>query len=650
MAETVTNGLGMTLRRVEPGTVRMGARDDEADAWRVGRDERPRREVTVGDALYVAETPVTNAQYEAFDETHAADRGTRGLSTGDDEAAVMVSWRDAVAFCEWLSAETGDPYRLPTEAEWEYACRAGTTTPFHTGTDLPDACRRHQADDWHPTPVDLTVGETPANDWGLRDCHGLVEEWCRDWHGPYPDRPQTDPVGRADGVARVTRGGSHNTATTHLRSAARSAALPDDRNWFVGFRPVMGPEPSGDPLPSVAGERWREPSDGPDWTPPTPDGDPYFAGPTRFVPPVEEDAPGPPYSHNHCPAVTWTDAGDLLAVWFSCEDEADREMVLLGSRFRPGEGWDEPSVFFDVPDRNLTGSALFHDPDTGDLSHFNGVGAASHWANLAAMVRTSSDGGATWSAPEFVDPNHRYRNQVIAGTLKTEDGALVQPCDAVSTGSGGTAIHRSPDGGETWTDPGRGSPPARFEAGETGGTIAGIHAGVVELDDGRLLALGRGDTVDGQMPVSVSDDGGATWTYSASDLPPLDTGQRLVLTRLREGPLLLVSFTDPQGADDPSGMDLRTPGGDRARCRGLFAALSFDEGASWPVRRLVSPGDPPRELSGGAWTGSFTADETHGEPMGYLAATQTPDGVVHLLSSANHYRFDADWLTEYAER
>jgi len=653
----VTTDLGLSFVRVDPGTFRMGAGPDEADEWAVHRDERPAREVTVSEPFRVAETPVTNAQFEAFDEAHRDRRGARGISTGDDEAAVQVSWHDAVAFCEWLSDETGRPVRLPTEAEWEYACRAGTTTPFHTGETLPESARREQTDDWHPSPVDLTVGETPANDWGLRDVHGVVEEWCRDWYGPYPDEPRTDPVGRADGAAKVTRGGSHNTRLRYLRSANRSGALPGDRNWFVGFRPVVGEPPDTDPLPSAGpNARVRQvdrsgssgnagPDDRSD--------DSFFAGPDRFVR-EPDDSSVPLFDHNHCPAVTHCGNGDLLAVWFSTDEEGGREMAILGSRRRAGrDRWDPPSEFFAVPDRNLTGSALFRDPDDGRLYHFNGVGAGSHWANLALVVRTSDDDGETWSAPRFADPNHRYRNQVIAGTLKTEDGRLIQPCDAVSSGSGGTAIHVSPDGGTTWRDPGRDRPRPRFRAGESGGTIAGIHAGVVELDDGRLLALGRGDTVDGRMPRSVSDDGGETWTYAPSAFPPVGAGQRLVLTRLGEGPLLYVGFTDESGdaadpagtSDDRTGMEMRTPAGDIERCYGLFAAVSFDEGESWPVRRLLSPGAPAAEFDGGAWTGEFVADETHAEPAGYLAATQTPDGVVHLLSSALHYRFTLGWLT-----
>lgn len=643
--ETFSNSLGMTFVRIAPGTFRMGAKPGEGTPYNVHHDERPAHEVTIEQSFYVAETPVTNAQFEAFDESHAARRGRRGISTDDDEAAVNVSWHDAVAFCEWLSEREGRPYRLPLEAEWEYACRAGTETPFYTGTELPRDFHRQQEDSWHPTPVELTVGETPSNDWGLRDLHGIVEEWCHDWYGPYVDGPQTDPAGREDGLVKVTRGGSHNTDVAYLRAANRSGTFPEDRNWLIGFRPVIATFPDTDPLPASGPQPWAQGVDSAarDWCSHE---EAYFEGPIRFVgEPV--DSSTPTFGHNHCPSLTWCENGDLLAVWFATDDEGGREMTILGSRRRAGnDEWDRPSEFFNAPDRNVTGSALFHDPDDGTLYHFNGVGASSHWANLALVLRKSDDDGVTWSKPRFVDPDHGYRNQVISGTIKTDDGHLIQPCDAVSGGQGGTAIHVSPDGGTTWRDPGREQPAPQYEEGRSGGTIAGIHGGIVELDDGRFLALGRSDDVDGRMPRSVSNDAGQTWRYSSSAFPPIGTGQRLVLTRLREGPLLYVGFTDSSAVlDDPSGMNMIAPDGVVRRCYGLFAAVSFDEGDSWPSRRLLSPGDPARTLDGGAWTGEFVADETHGEPQGYLAATQTPDGVVHLLSSALHYQFDVDWLT-----
>jgi len=208
----------------------------------------------------------------------------------------------------------------------------------------------------------------------------------------------------------------------------------------------------------------------------------------------------------------------------------------------------------------------------------------------------------------------------------------------VPGGNGGTALHLSRDGGQTWTDPGKGKPASRFVQENTGeGTIAGIHAQVVELTDGRLMALGRGDSILGQMPMSLSADLGRTWTYQASPFPPIGGGQRLVLRRLHEGPLLLVSFTSgDRRAPEANGMTFTDQDGNPFVGHGLFAALSFDEGGTWPVRKLLTPG--AGAYDGGAHTGPFTATPTRAEHAGYLAATQTPDGVIHLVSSRLHYR------------
>ena len=121
----------------------------------------------------LAATEITNAQYEEFDPSHRRYRGFRGVSKEDDEAVSFVSWNDAVAFCRWLSEKEGTSYRLPTEAEWEYAGRAGTATLFHTGDDLPKEFWKNQfVDDKDrrakgKRPVSLIVGSTPANAWGL---------------------------------------------------------------------------------------------------------------------------------------------------------------------------------------------------------------------------------------------------------------------------------------------------------------------------------------------------------------------------------------------------------------------------------------------------------------------------------------------------
>lgn len=643
--ERTVNSVGMELVAIAPGTFLMGDTGSGKNY-----DEAPAHVVTIRRGFRIGATEVTNAQYECFRPEHRALRGKEGFSSRDDEAVVQVSYHDAAAFCAWLSAREGKHYRLPTEAEWEYVCRAGTMGPYAIGDRaLPRSMLKRQEHTFTPRRVSLEVKRTPANAWGVYDLHGNVEEWCLDYYGPYAAERVTDPAGPAAGEFRVVRGGSHNTPVAYLRSANRSALMPDDRTIFTGFRVV---EVAADEQltyrpaePRRGGRkrrdyRWKRVEKA------------FFAPPQPFVRTEYRAQTEGMFSHNHCPAATWLPDGDLLAIWFSTEDERDREMTILCSRLRPGaEAWSQPELFFKVADRNMTGSALLYDPAEGVLYHFNGVEAAGAWGNLACVVRTSRDNGRSWSPARFVDAEHRPGNQVIAGTLRTRAGALLQPCDATPTVRGGSILHISRDGGRTWerSDKGRETVVPEFREGDRGHRIAGIHAGVVELNDGRLLAFGRDDNIprDGaaRMPQSISDDSGATWSYSASEFPPLSSGQRLVLRRLNEGPLLLVSFTDARiDPESLRGMEFTGRSGPY-RGYGMYAALSFDEGRTWPVKKLLTDGRQ-RYLYGGAFTGYFRMDACHAEPKGYLALTQSPDDVIHLFSSALHYRFNLKWLME----
>ena len=139
-------------------------------------DEQPARRVFIPKPIRMAATEVTNAQYEQFDPGHKMLHGKDGFSKADNEAVIFVNYGQATAFCTWLSKKEGKSYRLPTEAEWEYACRAGTLTPFVTGDRLPAAYQKEQETVWTPKPVLLTVAQTPSNPWGLYDMHGNVEE------------------------------------------------------------------------------------------------------------------------------------------------------------------------------------------------------------------------------------------------------------------------------------------------------------------------------------------------------------------------------------------------------------------------------------------------------------------------------------------
>lgn len=636
--ETAVNSLGMRLVRVEPGVYRMGS---EQGDW----DERPVREVTISHPFLMGATEVTNAQYEQFDPDHQLLRGRWGFSRDDEEAVVFVSWRDATAFCQWLSAKEGRAYRLPTEAEWEYACRAGTTTPYHTGETLPEAFHKNARISWFPGVksdgdiVPLHVGRTPPNPWGLFDMHGNVEEWCLDWYGPYPDQPQQDPIGRAQGDFRVTRGGSHSTTVEFLRAANRSGTLPDDASWLIGFRVVQAELPPSSPLPAPPPPRnardvaQRVPEDisgGPDPS------QPYFAGPREYVkqPPAEEC---PVFNrHNHCPALVQCPNGDLLAAWYTCRSEPGRELGIVASRLPYGQTeWQVASNFWDAPDRNDHASALWVD-EQGTLHHFNGLSAAATWGNLATIMRSSYDNGATWTPARLIMPEHGLRHMPIESVIRAREGTLIVPCDAVTGGHGGTAVLIRSDNGQTWIDPGANRPQPDFTAGSTGAWIAGIHAGLVQLADGKLLALGRGDTIDGHMPMSISVDQGIHWTYHASPFAPIGGGQRLVLQRLREGPILCCSFAQEVPFQDA--------GNHQRIGSGLFAALSYDEGQSWQIKRLITDDGPPRTLDGGGNTGPFTMSATSAEHRGYLAICQAANGVIHLISSKQHYEFNLAWL------
>jgi len=639
MPETFTNAIGMKLVRIQQGGFLMG--QDKGGDW----DERPVHKVTITKPFHMGVTEVTNAQYERFDPSHRELRGRRGLSKADDEAVVFVSWHEAVRFCEWLSKKEGKPYRLPTEAEWEYACRAGTTTPFHTGPSLPKAYHKHQKIEVSPVPVDLHVGRTPPNAWGLHDMHGNVEEWCHDGYGPYEAADQTDPVGRTDGDFKVSRGGSHTTEVAFLRSANRMGTLPDDKHWLIGFRVVLGELPRTKPLGKVAPPRWAVNAGQSrcDWSGgPDPD-KPYFRGPRQYVK-IPPKSDGPMFSrHNHCPGLTACPNGDLLAIWYSTRTEPGRELAIVGARLRRGsDEWEPAAPFWDTPDRNDHASALLWDGrDT--IYHFNGLCTDATWGKLALIMRTSTDNGATWSKARLIHPVHGLRHMPIAGVFRTKQGHIVLPCDAVTGGKGGTAVHISRDGGKTWVDPGEGRPVPTFEDGGTGAWIAGIHAGVTQLKDGRLMAFGRGNNIKRKMPCSISADMGQTWTYSASKWPPIGGGQRLVLRRLRTGPklgrlgpLFFASFARRLTITDAAGK--------QRRVSGLFGALSFDEGKSWPVRRLITDDGPARKVDGGGNTGPFTLSAKSAEPRGYLACVQTPDGVIHLISSKQHYAFNLTWL------
>ncbi len=208
-----------------------------------GDRDHPQHKVSV-DSFYMGKYEVTFEQYDLFcDDTGRKKPKDQSWGRGS-KPVVYVSWHDAVAFCDWLSAWTGDSYRLPTEAEWEYACRAGTTTAYSFGDNKGDLGLYA----WYDANSEARthpVGEKKANPWGLYDMHGNVGEWCQDWYARdyYKDSPTNNPKGPEETKERVIRNGSWEYSYGGARSAYRDYAPPLDTYFSVGFRCVRDVAP-----------------------------------------------------------------------------------------------------------------------------------------------------------------------------------------------------------------------------------------------------------------------------------------------------------------------------------------------------------------------------------------------------------------------
>jgi formylglycine-generating enzyme required for sulfatase activity len=263
-AEPLNETTRLDMMQIPGGTFIMGSPSDELDNY---SDEQPQHEVTVP-AFFMARTPITQTQWRVVADYPTVDSDLDPEPShfkGDNRPVEQVSWDDATEFCRRLSQRTSRIYRLPSEAEWEYACRAGTKTPFHFGETLSDELANYCAQDeeigdrlykgvygrgllgqYREETTD--VGQFPANPFGLYDMHGNVWEWCEDdWHNSYEGAPidgsaWVESVGEASPAeirtetGKLLRGGSWLNAPRYCRSAFRSDNLRDYRNVIVGFR------------------------------------------------------------------------------------------------------------------------------------------------------------------------------------------------------------------------------------------------------------------------------------------------------------------------------------------------------------------------------------------------------------------------------
>lgn len=568
-------------------------------------DERPTRKVQISHDFLMSETEVTAKEFEKFRADYQDGMGRFSpYATG-------VSWDDAMAFCRWLSRKEGKTYRLPTEAEWEYADRAGGAGLFSSG--------------------DHALASGQPNAFGLKNMETDAAEWVLDWHGLYSSEPQVDPVGPRTGVARVVRGGgiagdyggqaADGTLPYYRRDANRAGMIPGYRGRNnIGFRIVEAPMPTtapSEPEPNFS-ESFIKPvtkyvTDGPN------PNKPWFRRRTLLSIPPEDESPETIAAagldpsilgHNHSAGLTVCPNGDVLAVFFSAStphDEYRANTSFIVARLRYGsDRWDLPSRFYDLPDVNDQSALLW--TDRGTVWAFSGGAGLT---DVPFRWQTSTDSGATWSPihfPVIVGPRGGYTPQPINTVLRGLDGTIYMPSDAIG---GESMLWASNDDGKTWHD--------------TGGRTAGRHTTFVVLKDGSLLGIGGKNTnIDGYMPQAISHDGGKTWHVSKTPFPALSSNQRPVVLRLASGRLFFASDWQNRKGVKPSGVV----------GEGAFVALSNDDGKTWKMKTL--PGTLPHEavtLKRPEW--ARATGNTMGT-IGYTVATQAPNGVIHLISSMNH--------------
>jgi formylglycine-generating enzyme required for sulfatase activity len=589
------NSIGIEMVRVAPGSFEMGADstpmpktltkgpsgviyDRPSDSG--DYDEVPVHKVTLTQPYWMSATEVTAEQYQKFRPEFKANPYYAPYVSG-------VSWYDAEAFCKWLSSKEGKTYRLPTEAEWEYAAR--------------------------------TNGD-------VQNMHGGVAEWVLDWHGLYPSEPQTDPVGPAGGIAKVVRGGGldykpapktdggkHFPAEMpyYARSANRASVAPvfASPEHPIGFRIVQA---------EMAKTR------------PTAVARPFFQTAVKQDKPNLKLGPDPamPYYHTrrmfpnfggkdlrsivwkigltpglgvayHNSAVQVCDNGDLVAAYYNtAEYEDDPDQTVMTMRLRYGaEDWDLPEPWPDFHDAADAAPVFWN--EGGKMWFF--WGSPRLLGGTPFQFMTSADNGASWSAVEFPKLQGtvgKFTPQPINSVVRAKDGTIYLPVD----GAGSTAVlFASRDNGKTWYD--------------TGGRTAGRHTTLVLGKDGALIGFGgKNSNIDGFMPKVISRDGGKTYEKSKTPFQPLGSGQRPSVIRLASGRLFFVADLFDKKKLGPKGA-------------GAFVALSDDDGETWKTRQL------PNIVT-----------------VGYTTATQAPNGAIHIVTSKNdpavHIELNEAWVLQ----
>jgi formylglycine-generating enzyme required for sulfatase activity len=590
LPDSITKGFGV-----------MSTRPDHGDF-----DEVPAHPVRISKAFKIGITEVSPAEYHLFDPGYQAGEATPAYAAG-------VSWKQAMAYCAWLTKKTGKPWRLPTEAEWEYVARAGGKGVFGNSNEMPKP--------------------DTANAFAVKNMGVGRPEWTMDWYAPYQPAEQVDPVGAASGYTKVVRGGGLDfrksatkttpdlnvpaTAPYFARAANRASMAPAyaSKQGNIGFRVVQAPMPTTNPGPpqtfffeTAVKQQPIAPSAltaGPDPT------KPWYHVHELFPDLQGKDMPGVGWKlglapglgvNYHNSAIQALPNGDLLAAYYNApvsEDDPDQTILIM--RRRAGsEDWDMPEPFPVFADAALAGPVIWNDKaHPGKIWMFWGfprlIGAPPF------CYATSTDNGATWSQvtfPYFPKPIGAYVSQPIDSIVRAKDGTIYIPTDSTGKDDDGngsiSVVWATKDEGKTWYD--------------TGGRTAGRHTTIVIAKNGDLLGFGgKNSEIDGHMPLARSSDGGKTWRKSATPFDELLSGERPSVIRLASGRLFFVADYNPKHEK-------------HIHKDGAFVALSEDDGANWTMKRL------PADIL----------------TVGYTTATQGADGVLHVVTSKNSPNYEIE--------
>ncbi len=596
LPDAVTQGFGVMSQRPEHGDF----------------DELPAHTVRITHPFAIGRTEVTPEEFRQFDPAFQSGPATQAYAAG-------VSWDRAAAYCAWLTRKTGKPWRLPTEAEWEYVARAGGKAVFGAGNTMPK--------------VDA------PNAFGVVNMEVGRPEWVADWYGPYVAGARVNPTGAAAGYTRVVRGGGldfrHTASKTspdlnvpatapYFARAANRASMPPayaSPEGNIGFRVVQAGPVTGEVTPAQsyffesAVKQNAVPAGGPDFA------KPWYHVHELFPNLQGKSMPGVGWKlglapglgvNYHNSAIQELPNGDMIAAYYNTPDrEDDPDQTVLIMRRRAGaEEWDMPEPWPVFADAALAAPVFWNDTKVhGKLWMFWGfprlIGAGPF------CYATSTDNGATWSPvqfPNFPGTIGRFVSQPINSVVRAADGTIYLPTDSTGKDADGngsiSAVWATKDEGKTWYD--------------TGGRTAGRHTTLVIAKNGDLLGFGgKNSSIEGRMPLARSSDGGKTWNKSKTPFDPLLSGERPSVIRLASGRLFFVADYNPKKEK-------------HIHKDGAYVALSDDDGATWTTKRL-----PDQIVT-----------------VGYTTATQGANGVIHVVTSKNKPDYEIElnesWVLDQA--